>query len=303
MAYLTKKQLEESLKRITARLKELEDQLPEGVTLEDAITQINEDVTKTKALLSEAESVTQSIRTKEQEAKEAKESTTLIEKELEEQKEALLADKEDFKKFREEFKATKSKTEELQAETETQLGMVSAEKLANSFNDEAEKLKISTEGWFSKVKWSTATLVVAVIIIALWQLNNSNTIFELSFLIRATLTTPIIWFLYFSAHNYNEEKSLLDNYLFKAAVARSFEAYRQLLRSQFEDYEDPDGEGSNKLSDVQEKEIEFILATVKGIYASPVLDRGKEKISKRNLEPLDEILSVIASSSVTPSGS
>jgi len=293
MAYLTKKQLEDSFRQIETRLKGLEDQLPEGMTLESSITQVSEDVSKAKTLSSEADSVTQFIRSQKQEVEEAKERIAAVETELEGQKKILLADKEAFEKFREEFKETQGKTKELQTETETQLGLVSAEKLANSFNDEAEKLRTSTRGWFSRVKWTTGVLVVVVIGIAGWQLRDSDTIFELSFLIRATLTTPIIYFLYFSAQNYKEEKSLLDNYLFKAAVARSFESYRQLLKSQFEDYEDVDGEGSNKLSEVQEKEIEFILDTIKGIYASPILDRGRGKITKKNLAHLNELLSAM----------
>ena len=292
MAGLTKKQLAESLTAIEGRLKSLEQKLPEGVTLESAITQVNESITKAKSLSNEAETLTQSIRSQKQEIDQTKENIDSIETALEDQKATLLSDKEDFEKFRQSFDETQNKTKELQTETETQLGLVSAEKLANSFNDEAEKLKTSTAEWFSRVKWTSIALVTAVIGIAWWQLSTSETIFELSFLIRATLTTPIIWFLYFSAHNYNEEKSLLDNYLFKAAVARSFEAYRQLLRSQFESYEGAEGEESNKLSDVQEREIEFILATIKGIYSSPIPERGREKITKTNLGPLDELLSI-----------
>lgn len=293
MAYLTKKQLEESLKLIESRLKGLEDQLPESMTLEDVIEQVNEDVNKAKTLSRDAESVSESINSRKQEAEQSKEKIALIKTELEEQKKTLLADKEDFEKFREEFKEIQDKTKELQTETETQLGLVSAEKLANSFNDEAKKLKISTGKWFLKVGLSTVTLVVAIIGIIWWQLSDFDTIFELSFLVRTAITTPIIWFLYFSVRNYNEEKSLLDNYLFKAAVARSFEAYRKLLRSQFEDYENTDGEESNELSKVQDKEIEFILDTIKGIYTSPILDRGKGKITKKNLGPLDELLSMM----------
>ena len=293
MAGLTKKQLEESLNGIETRLKSLEAKLPEGVTLESAITQVNENIAKAKTLISEAESLTQSIRSQKQEIDQAKENIDSIETALEEQKTTLLSDKEDFVKFRQSFEETQSKTKELQTETETQLGLVSAEKLANSFNDEAGKLKTSTAEWFSRIKWTTIVLVLTVIGIAWWQLSTSKTIFELSFLIRATLTTPIIWFLYFSSHNYNEEKSLLDNYLFKAAVARSFEAYRQLLRSQFEEYESVDGEESNKLSNVQEREIEFILATIKGIYSSPIPERGRENLTKKSLGPLDEVLSVV----------
>ena len=293
MSNITKKQLEELLKQIESRLKGLEAQLPEGITLESAITQVNENVNKAKTLSGEMDSIAQSVRSQQQEVKQVKESVDSIELELKGQKETLLADKENFEKFREEFKETQNKTKELQTETETQLGLVSAEKLANSFNDEAEKLKTSTKEWFSRVKWTTITLVATVVGIAWWQLSDSKTIFELSFLIRATLTTPIIWFLYFSSHNYNEEKSLLDNYLFKAAVARSFEAYRQLLRSQFEDYEDTDESGSKKLSEVQEKEIEFILNTIKGIYSSPILERGKDTVTKKNLGPLEEILSIV----------
>ena len=292
MANLTKKQLEEALNGIQSRLKSLEEKLPEGVTPEGALAQISENITKAKNLSGEAETITQSIRSQKQEIDQTKTNVDSIETALEEQKTTLLSDKEDFEKFRKSFEETQNKTKELQTETETQLGLVSAEKLANSFNDEAEKLKTSTAEWFSRVKWTSIVLVLAVIGIAWWQLSTSKTIFELSFLIRATLTTPIIWFLYFSAHNYNEEKSLLDHYLFKAAVARSFEAYRQLLRSQFEGYESADGEESNKLTDVQEREIEFILATIKGIYSSPIPERGREQITRKSLGPLDELLSI-----------
>lgn len=138
MANLTKKQLEEALSDIQSRLKSLEEKLPEGVTLESALAQVSENITKAKNFSSEAETITQSIRSQKQEVDQTKTNIDSIETELEEQKTTLLSDKEDFKKFRESFEVTQNKTKELQTETETQLGLVSAEKLANSFNDEAK---------------------------------------------------------------------------------------------------------------------------------------------------------------------
>ena len=91
MSNITKKQLEELLKQIESRLKGLEAQLPEGITLESAITQVNENVNKAKTLSGEMDSIAQSVRSQQQEVKQVKESVDSIELELKGQKETLLA--------------------------------------------------------------------------------------------------------------------------------------------------------------------------------------------------------------------
>ncbi len=294
MPPLRTKELRELLDGVNSRLKALEAGLPDGMTLEAVVAAAHSNLEKTKQSSTEIDSIAETLRARKLEADHIKGEINALGVDLKAYKEILYVDRDDFIKFRESFAETQEKTKFLQQETERQLGLVNAETLANSFNDEAEKLKISTDEWFIKIQWMSGVFAIAVVCIAIWQTLASEIIFELSFLIRAIIIAPIIWFLYFCSRNYREEKNLLDSYLFKAATARSFEAYRQLLRSQFKDYPEIfDSSGVQKISLAQTEEIKFITSTVSSIYQPPFLKINNEKLTKNDSDSLEDLFLVM----------
>ncbi len=172
--------------------------------------------------------------------------------------ETVLKQTEEYKQLKENFDKTLVNNNELAETIKGQLGLVSMEILANSFFEEARKLKESSTKWFWWLFGSMIALLLSVIGVATWQIIAEDTLFQLSFLIRIPIITPVLYFLIFVAKQYGRDRKLLDEYTFKASVARSFEAYRKLLK------EEDEGAESNK------QKIDFIIETIKNIYSSPM---------------------------------
>lgn len=154
---------------------------------------------------------------------------------------------------------------DLEVLIKNQLGLVNATVLSNSFQKQADQLKGSVERWFKWVKIMTLVLFVLAFGIVAWQLLTFNTLWNVNFLIKLTLTSPVIFILIFVTKQYSREKRLLDEYSFKAAVALSFEAYRKLIKE-----EGTEGVDKNKI-------VEFIISSVNNIYTSPMENMHKHR--------------------------
>ena len=154
-----------------------------------------------------------------------------------------------------------NKTDNLARE---QLGMISNQKLSNSFDMQSTDLIAEKLKWFKWLVASTIFLLVVIIIIVWWQTRiEDNSIFELSFLVKLTLTSPIIFFAFFINREYARSQKLLEEYQFKASVARSFEAYKEIIENSFSDQ-------IPMSNDFNEKKIDFILETISSLYVSPM---------------------------------
>ena len=191
----------------------------------------------------------------------------------------------EYKELKENFDELIKNNNELTDTIKEQLGLVSMEILANSFFEEARKLKESSNKWFWWLFGSMVALLLSVIGIATWQILAEDTLFQLSFLIRIPIITPVLYFLIFVAKQYGRDRKLLDEYTFKASVARSFEAYRKLLR---EEDESPESD---------KQKIEFIIETIRNIYSSPMdnirEDGENSKDDEIGLGTLSKITNII----------
>lgn len=153
------------------------------------------------------------------------------------------------------------KVESLVRETQIQLGKAANEKLANSFEIVKERLIVERNRWFIWLWGSVLLLIAAVISVTIWQTYQGRTIFELGFLIRLALTSPIIYFVGFATTEYARAQNLIEEYTFKASIARSFEAYKEIIESLFR-HDNVDAYESQKL--------EFIIGTMRYLYSSPM---------------------------------
>jgi hypothetical protein len=191
--------------------------------------------------------------------------------------------KEEYNKFKTELDDLKNSYKELEVLAKDQLGIVSMESLANSFASEASKLERSANKWFWLIIGSTIILILAIFGVALWQVYKEQSLLKPSFAIRLPLVSPILYFLFFAHHQYSREKRLWEEYSFKASIARSFEAYRKVIKEE--------------ITEPQEKpeKVKFILETIRGVYSSPMINIDGEKDNNTNsvqITAVDHLLEV-----------
>ncbi len=175
-----------------------------------------------------------------------------------------------------------AKTEELQKkvvdlidQTKVQLGVAANAKLASTFEQVKSDLIKEKIKFFNWLVGVVVCLVLVTGLIVVWQIYDVGTLYHLSFPIRIALVSPIIYFVVFINREYNRVKHLIEEYTFKAAIARSFEAYREIVQ-------DADSEES-------EKTLAFILKSITDLYSSPMVNI-KNNIRKEQ-EDVPDILS------------
>lgn len=184
---------------------------------------------------------------------------------------------------------TKEKTDEIQTLSLQQLGKISNEKLSNSFDKVKNDLKEDNKKWFSWVLKTSVTLLIAVVGIVIWQTIHGDTIFEISFLVKLALTSPIIYFDFFVSREYSRSKRLIEEYEFKSSIARSLEAYKEIIENLFVDKE----------GDEFKKKLDFILESIGQLYSSPMRNikennSNEEKIDKRLMPILSDIKDIVS---------
>ena len=201
--------------------------------------------------------------------------------------------KEEFEKiFRDlENKNTESnkKLEEILELSREQLGIISNEKLSNSFDIRSVKLIEEKEEWFKRLLITTLVLVIAIIAVVIWQTAAGYSIFEISFLVKLALTSPVIFFEFFISKEYSRSQELLEEYQFKASVARSFEAYKEIIENSFSNKDETGDKG------FEEKKLDFILETVRSLYISPMKNINENRENKISLKSVKTDLSNILS--------
>lgn len=180
-----------------------------------------------------------------------------------------------------EFGDVKNKTDQLMNNIESQLGIVSAEKLALAFKHEAEKLEDTSKSWFKRFFISICVLFIVTAMIVIWEILVGGQLLSTGLAIKFSMTAPLLYFVIFIHGQYNRSKYLADEYVFKSSVARSFEAYRQLLKE----------DGLNAENKIDSKVLDFFINTITQIYKSPCLpiddvvsEKEAEGIIKRFLK-------------------
>lgn len=167
------------------------------------------------------------------------------------------------------------KTEGLKQETLTQLGLAANEKLSNSFEQVKIELGREKKNWFYWLVGAVAVLVVGAAALAAWQVYEFGTLYHFAFLIKIALTAPLVYFIVFVNREYSRARSLIEEYTFKAAIARSFEAYKEILQDAFVEQQ----------SLVYQKKLDFILEAVAGLYSSPMRNVKENMTKEKEISP------------------
>lgn len=158
----------------------------------------------------------------------------------------------------EQNKELQKKVKDLIEETKVQLGVAANAKLASTFEKVTGELANEKKKLF---RWLVGTVTILLVVtgfVVWWQIREAGTLYQLSFLIKLPLTSPIVYFIVFINREYNRTRNLIEEYTFKSAIARSFEAYREIIQS-------ADLEKSNKT-------LDFILGSINDLYSSPMVN-------------------------------
>lgn len=167
------------------------------------------------------------------------------------------------------------KTEKLRQETLVQLGLAASEKLSNSFEQVKIDLVTEKQRWFTWLKISVGALIFFTVAITVWQVLEHGSLYNFSFLIKIALTSPLVYFTVFINREYSRARNLIEEYTFKAAIARSFEAYKEILEDAFADQQ----------SDIFKQKLEFMLDAVKSLYSSPMRNIKRNHTKEQELAP------------------
>ena len=185
--------------------------------------------------------------------------------------------------------ALKTKTDEIHNLSLQQLGTISNEKLSNSFDKVKDDLKKDNEKWFKWLVGTSIALLLAVVGVVVWQVAKGDTIFEISFLVKLALTSPIIFFEFFVNREYSRSKRLIEEYEFKASIARSLEAYKEIIENLFAD----------QPGDEYKKKLNFILESIGQLYSSPMKnikdnETGSDKFDKKIMPIVSDIKDMVS---------
>jgi len=179
--------------------------------------------------------------------------------------------KKEYEAFRLNYENLSQNIKELEELTRNQLGLVAMETLANSFAAEASNLEKSTTKWFRHVIGATIILVFAVLGISIWQVLHEGALLRWGLIARLPIATPIIFYLAFASSQYSRDKKLLEEYSFKASIARSFEAYRKVVHEEIPEEE-------------KNKKTNFVIETIQSIYSSPMKNIHDNKVGRDESE-------------------
>ncbi len=261
---MTKKELEEMLRKIELRLGELGD-LSVLVDEGNKLQLLAEDLTEQKEKL---DVVLTKLPDDEEKLTDLTQQVVALKAELDkrEKSTATLVDK---------TKELQIKTDELRQETLSQLGKASNEKLAHTFSVVQENLTKERDEWLKKLTKATGFLVFVTTVIVLWQVYETQTIYDLSFLTKIAITSPLIYAVVFFNREYARTRNLIEEYTFKSAIARSFEAYKEILDDAY----------SKQKLETQKEKLAFILKSVSNLYSSPMQNIKDNHTSDEEISP------------------
>lgn len=189
-------------------------------------------------------------------------------------KEDIIEKKNLVEEANEKIEVIKIKADEIHSLSLQQLGIISNEKLSNSFDKVKNDLKKDNEKWFWWLFGTSIVLLLSIIIIVIWQTIKGDTIFEISFLVKLALTSPIIFFEFFVNREYSRSQRLIEEYEFKSSIARSLEAYKEIIENLFSDQQ----------GDEYKKKLDFILGSIGQLYSSPMKNMRDNEVKNNQID-------------------
>ncbi|MCK9207266.1 MAG: hypothetical protein M0P66_09165 [Salinivirgaceae bacterium] len=152
--------------------------------------------------------------------------------------------------------------------------------LGGAFDARKKEYEIEMKKWQNWVGYTTigiAIFVIAIYVVHLFQYWGKTVEYDADFYIRFLLTSPLVFYLTFSANQHNKAKRNHEKYSLRTTVALSIESHLELLANnpQYSQKENVD------------KILDFILNTFNNLYKESYTNekkRFKEKEEKDFLE-------------------
>lgn len=164
------------------------------------------------------------------------------------------------------------------------LNVASDMTLASYFDSRKKSLAKSVKIWAIIV--ATSILLLSATLIYIFQNNflhlpSDNPV--LLFLYRISLTSPLLYLVFFSISQYSRERNILERYAFKAATGLSLNSYVLILNNQF-------STEKNKNQEENEKKIlDFVISSMRGIYEEPYPPFKESKNIKKLYSAIENI--------------
>lgn len=182
------------------------------------------------------------------------------------------------------------KNQELQAEIKEHLLKAVGASLFSAFEKRKKRIEISKWIWAG----FTAVAIVAQVIVIIWIANHVQSLSTdipfyktPGFLLRVTVSIPILFFIGYSIHQYAREREYEELYGFKSSLSFSLSPYLDLVKKLQEEAADSSGEHR-----------QFVIETIKQIFENPLNLRSEAPSkghSDTNLlkELLDRVIKII----------
>lgn len=166
------------------------------------------------------------------------------------------------------------KNQELQVETKEHLLKAVGASLFSAFEKRKKRIEISKWVWAG----FTTAAIVAQIVVIVWIANHVQSLESLAtdipfyktpgFLLRVTVSIPILFLIGYSIHQYAREREYEELYGFKSSLSFSLSPYLDLVRKLNEEADASNGEHR-----------QFVIETIKQIFENPLPSR--EETSKK----------------------
>jgi len=257
---MNKKELEQKLIEVNAQLKALGDL--------NALVQQSQNLPN---LINDAQLKKQQVETFLNDLPTRSEKINQLTAEVEKLNEQLTTRNTEVSELSKQTEELQKKVGELVEETKVQLGVAANAKLASTFEQVKGDLTEDKWRWFHWLVGAVVVLIIATASIVAWQIIDVGTLYELNFLVKLALTSPFVYFVVFINREYSCTRSLIEEYTFKAAIARSFEAYKEIIQ-------DTD-------SDDATKTLEFVIKSIADLYSSPMVNIKNNALKEKDNSP------------------
>ncbi|MDW7774005.1 MAG: hypothetical protein SCH71_14055 [Desulfobulbaceae bacterium] len=178
----------------------------------------------------------------------------------------------------------------LQAETKEHLLKAVGASLFSAFEKRKKKIEISKWVWAG----FTTAAIVAQIVVIIWIANHVQSLATdvpfyktPGFLLRVTVSIPILFFIGYSIHQYAREREYEELYGFKSSLSFSLSPYLDLVKKLKEEPDDSNGEHR-----------QFVIETIKQIFENPLpsrIETSKKGTFDSNVlkDLLDRVIKII----------
>src|SRR3989344_3419986 len=257
---MNKKELEQKLIKIDDKLKALGDL--------DTLLQQSQNL---PTLISDAQTKKSNIETFLNELPARSEEINRLTAEVKGLNEQVTARNSEVSELSKQTEELQKKVGELIEETKVQLGVAANAKLASTFEQVKGEFTTDKWKWFRWLVGAVVILIIATASVVVWQIKDVGTLYQLNFLVKLALTSPFVYFVVFINREYSRTRSLIEEYTFKAAIARSFEAYREIIQ-------EADSEDAAKT-------LDFVIKSIADLYSSPMVNIKNNSLKEKENSP------------------